>query len=153
MDLFTIKQKVNGALKKLKEIDHVLLEINVNERTISHKFAEYLQNEFADFSVDCEYNRHLDMKKILDVPKDPINWDDVESKTIFPDIIVHQRTNDKGNLLVIEMKKSSNRVDRQFDMSKIQAMMMTPFNYQFGLFIAINVVGGDDSLTWWEKNG
>jgi hypothetical protein len=152
MDFIIVEQKVNNALNKLKEHDSILLKINVNERSISHKLAEYLQSEFSSFHVDCEYNRHLDLTKTLDVPKDPINWNDLESKTIFPDIIIHQRSTNEENLLIIEMKKSSNRTNRQFDMSKIKAMMMEPYNYDFGLFLEINVNDGDDLLEWYKKN-
>ncbi len=60
-----IKQKIRTSLKKLREHDNTLLEINVNERTISHKLAEYIQNGFLEFSVDCEYNRHLEIPKTL----------------------------------------------------------------------------------------
>ena len=149
MDHSIVKQKVNNALKKLRQKDDVLLEINVSEMTISHKLAEYLQCEFPDFSVDCEYNRHLDLKKTLKTPKDLTNWDDLELKTIFPDIIIHKRMTNEENLLIIEMKKSSNQTNREFDRTKIHAMMKAPYNYDFGLFLEINVNDGDHVLEWY----
>lgn len=151
MDFETMREKVFYALNKLKQKDHLLLKVDVNERTISHKLAEYLQEEFSKLSVDCEYNRHGGITKILDVPKDHINWDDTESKTIFPDIVVHDRIIDDENLLVIEIKKSSNKINRQFDITKIKALTMGPYNYKFGLFIEINVSGRKNSLKWYKE--
>ncbi len=153
MDIQTLEHKVDIALNKLKQNDNLLLKINVNERTISHKFAEYLQKEFSKLSVDCEYNRHQKITKLLDLPKDHINWDDIESKTVFPDIVVHKRNTDNENLLVIEIKKSSNKIPRQFDITKVKAFTMSPYNYKFGLFLEINVNDGNDSLKNWYKEG
>lgn len=148
MNQDSVKQKVKNSLKKLRAKDRELLEINVNERTISHKLAEYLQNEFPDYSVDCEYNRHVDIKKTLEIPDNHIGWDDTESKTVFPDIIIHKRMSDKDNLLIIEMKKTSNKINRSFDLSKIQAFMTPPYNYKLGLFLEINTAEEKDNCKW-----
>ena len=61
MDFEVIETIVHSALNKLKQQDHQLLEISINERTISHKLAEYMQKEFSDLFVDCEYNRHHEL--------------------------------------------------------------------------------------------
>lgn len=150
MDLNTVKQKVNNALNILKQNDAILLEINVNERTLSHKLAEYLQGEFSEHNVDCEYNRHERETKMLYVPTDPINWNDIESKTVFPDIVIHNRNSDNENLLVIEIKKSSNKISPEFDIRKIQAFTKKPYNYKFGLFLKINVDDGSNCLKWYQ---
>lgn len=60
MDFKLVEKIIKNVLKKLRESDFQLLEINVNERTISHKLAEHLQKNIVDLSVDCEYNRHRD---------------------------------------------------------------------------------------------
>ena len=148
MNFDTVNAKIIIALNKLKEKDSDLLEINVNERTISHKLAEYLQEEFKELSVDCEYNRHEYATKELNMPKDLIDWNDTEAKTVFPDIMIHKRRTDTDNLLVIEMKKSSNSTSRQFDETKIMGLMKKPYSYKFGLFIEINVKGGKSLLRW-----
>ena len=54
-----IKGIIKCCLQKLRKLDKDLLDINVNERTITHKLAEYLQKHFPEFNVDCEYNRYL----------------------------------------------------------------------------------------------
>src|SRR2546426_6667034 len=127
-----VQRLVGNALTRLFHDDSGLFETNVNERSITHKLAEYLQQEFADWNVDCEYNRNLDEMKRLSVPKTGIEWDDLESKTVFPDIIVHKR-GAKKNLLVIEVKKSNSTVPDTFDKIKLNALLREPFNYKFAL--------------------
>ena len=63
MEFELIEKILKNALKKLREFDSQLLEINVNERTISHKLAEHIQEKIYDLSVDCEYNRHQGLVK------------------------------------------------------------------------------------------
>ena len=86
-----IERKVNSCLQILRERDKYLLDNNLNERTITHKLATYLQEEFPDLNVDCEYNRLENIVKTLRLPRDRVNWDDTEAKTVFPDIIIHKR--------------------------------------------------------------
>lgn len=49
----------------LKE-DRYLSEHDLNERTQTHKLAEYLQALIPEYNVDCEYNKNLDEIKKLD---------------------------------------------------------------------------------------
>src|SRR4030042_3754738 len=55
-----IEYKIKIALGILFKNDSFLLEKDVNERSISHKLAEYLQEQFPDYDVDCEYNWQTD---------------------------------------------------------------------------------------------
>lgn len=151
MDFETMKKRVVNALNKLRDKDFFLLKTNANERTISHKFAEYLQEEFSEWIVDCEYNRHGEEIKRIDLPSDKITWDDTEAKTVFPDIVVHKRNTDNENLLIIEIKKSSNKINHQFDKKKIEAFTKEPYNYKIGLFIEIDVNDQNDSLEWYKE--
>ena len=75
--------------------------------------------------------------------------DDTEAKTVFPDIIVHQR-NKGENLQVIEVKKSSNPDDGDFDRRKLAAFVRPPFSYQHGLFLRLKVGSSntDYELDW-----
>jgi len=137
-----VKKRVTNALNLLYKNDHFLLENNLNERSITHKLAEYLQKEFPDWHVDCEYNRYADIRKMLNLPKDTINWDDLEAKTIYPDIIIHHR-NTNDNLVVIEVKKSNSQIDRTFDENKLIAFTRNPYYYQLG--ILVNIYVGSES--------
>jgi hypothetical protein len=146
-----VEQKVQAALNRLRVQDAFLIRANTNERTISHKLAEYLQAELPMLKVDCEYNRHGDEIKRLEVPNDNINWDDTEGRTVFPDILVHQRNNDNNNLLVIEVKKSTNTPNNEFDKNKLIAFTKTPYCYKFGLFLKISMHGTNDYLKWFHN--
>src|SRR5271156_1841591 len=103
-----IESKLRRAIRTLLREDGWLLRYDANERSITHKLAEYLQKEFRDWHVDCEYNLdgHDDSKKLDLPPKRNISSADTEARTVFPDIIVHCRGKHakRLNLLVLEAK-------------------------------------------------
>lgn len=102
-----IREKIINAYKLLLKNDSHLLIVDANERSITHKLAEYLQLEFPQYNVDCEYNRKgLGIKK-LDSFKKNIKSDDTDATSVYPDIIIHHRGTE-NNLVVIEAKKLSN---------------------------------------------
>lgn len=151
----TITKGINIAISKLFEKDHHLLSHDLNERTIAHKLAVYLQEEFQEYNVDCEYNRNVDeaskQKRIYvleseckrlkkDFIKDIVD-DDTEymGLSTFPDIVIHRRGKNTDNYLVIEIKKSTNRLDRRFDFKKLECYTdkerYNNLEYDWGLFI------------------
>ena len=140
-------QKVVTAITNLYRFDRELLEVDANERSITHKLAEHLQKEFPEWHVDCEYNRRgVDTKKLLEIISYPIEINspvDTEARTVFPDIIVHKRTTPL-NLLVIEVKKDNNN-DSTIDIQKLEAFGQDPnYCYRFGLFIRLGSSGCKD---------
>lgn len=50
-------EAVSHALSELLSNDHDLLGMDSNERSITFRFAMYLQLCFPCWTVDCEYNR------------------------------------------------------------------------------------------------
>ncbi len=151
-----LKSRVNRAVNKLFKNDNYLLHSNANERSMSHKFAEYLQQEFPEWNVDCEYNRdlHGNIKRINEwrnrYLKEP-EANDTDAKTVYPDIIIHHR-NSRNNLLVIEIKKSTNSDQGESDIEKLKMFIEENggLNYHYGLFINFKVNGdsGIKSLKW-----
>jgi len=133
-----IESKIKSALTSLIECDGYLLKQDANERSISHRLAVYLEPLFFDWNVDCEYNRNLDDIKKLNLPIKEVSTADLDAKTVYPDIIVHKRGSE-NNLLVIEIKKSSNK-DNQgiFDRKKLEAFR-SQLGYKFAVFICMNV--------------
>lgn len=115
-------EAVARALSELLENDHDLLGIDANERSITFRFAMYLQRHFPDWTVDCEYNR-----------------DGAEPKTVFPDVIVHRRGT-RNNYLVLEFKKSTSRVDRQIDLRKLRGYKQQ-LGYEHALFVEVGTEG------------
>lgn len=133
-----VKQRVIAAIARFYRHDPELLEVDVNERTITHKLAEYLQDEFPEWHVDCEYNRLGTDVKRLSLIGEVVTPFDTEAKTVFPDIIIHRRRK-KKNLLVIEVKKISGG-DKIKDHEKLEAFTQDPnYRYCFGLFLRIGL--------------
>ncbi len=51
-----IEAAVGAAIADFQGGDQHLLEFDLNERTISHRFAVHLQQRFPGWDVDCEYH-------------------------------------------------------------------------------------------------
>jgi hypothetical protein len=143
-----MQEKVHMTLGVLFKNDSFLLEADVHERSIAHKLAEYLQDEFPDWNVDCEYNKKGRDNKILDGIQECS-----EQKTtdrIYPDIIVHIRNTDE-NLLVIEIKTNNQR--DPCDIKKLQLLTKprNGYEYKLGLYMRFNHL--DNPVLEWFKNG
>src|SRR5262245_51698871 len=90
------------ACECLKKNDGALFSRNINERTLSHKFAMYLQAAVDSWGerwdVDCEFNRSIQQSG-EDYPKRlnligmrkvaQADITDEDAATVFPDVIVH----------------------------------------------------------------
>jgi len=144
-----IKKKSKIALGVLLKSDSFLLEESVNERTITHKLAEYLQIQFPDWNVDCEYNRKgIEMKKLEGINECGKH---IATNRVFPDIIVHRRNSDE-NLLVIEFKKIG--LDPICDIRKLELFTNAKgdYKYSLGLFVQFdnNTRFCDLKLIWFR---
>lgn len=89
---------ISNGIRTLYCRDGYLIDKKVHERTVTNRLSIYLHEAistnaaFADYVVDCEYNKSLDdPKKIAD-------------KLVVPDIIIHQRGSMDYNAIVIEAK-------------------------------------------------
>ena len=142
-----IKKKVNFAIGFLRKNDSFLLDNDIGERTISHKLAEYLQTEFPDWNVDCEYKlKALKNKTLQDIPEcaEQNKMDKVD-----PAIIIHLR-NTGENLLVIEVKKGR-RDECDFKKLEIYTNQTGEYKYGLGLFIQFQQLS--HPILIWFKNG
>lgn len=138
-----VRECVTKAIKQFIKEDSKLLEIDVHERSMTHKIAEYLRQEidkvFPDENckVDCEYNRRYDLEKNKQVSK--TMSDGKNDKFIYPDIIVHVRGKLK-NLLAIEAKKipNPNSSERERDIKRLRRFTKDPrYCYDFGLLLTL----------------
>lgn len=150
------------AVKQLLDLDSYLLEEDVNERSITHRLAMYLQTVIHDLNVDVEYNRNLgEIKQITGVNKKTTTLDDSDACSVYPDIIVHKR-NSAENYLVIETKKKGK--DESLDVLKLVSYTdnkqrkpeVKPLRYQLGVHIVFPV--GPDQVSYeptykWYKDG
>jgi len=151
MERERVRDKVTAAIARLLKNDTHLLKVDVNERSITHRLASYLQEEFGGWDVDCEYNRNREDTKQLRVSKEfnilvgnvQTDVDDTQARTVFPDIIVHRRKTDK-NLLVIEVKKTTSQVSNDFDLWKLCEFKLQ-LGYRHALFLKLTT-GCDDTV-------
>jgi hypothetical protein len=129
-------RKVNLALDLFYEKDAYLLEINVHERSIAHKFSEYLQLLFPDYNVDCEYDKHGKYTKTLEGISECRREDATDR--ILPDIVIHERGNDKNNLIVFEIKSKSDPTPCDIKKLELLTKQTDDFRYYYGIFIKFN---------------
>ena len=134
-----IKTALEIAWTNFLNSDFYLLEHDVNERSITHKFAEHLTSQFPTWHVDCEYNKDGNSPKRVHIFPVQIESDNDKGETAYPDIIVHERGTE-NNLLVIEAKKNTTNFYRAKtrDLDKLVAYKRE-LNYKFGLFIKFNI--------------
>lgn len=130
-----IEKLVKNAIDRLLADDGDLLRNDVNERSITHRLACYLQELFPKWNVDCEYNRNHDKTKKLLTDRKKVGINDTEGTTVFPDIIVHKRISQE-NLLVIEVKKTTNASKNKFDIDKLDAFKKE-LHYKHALFLRL----------------
>ena len=141
-----IKEKVEIALGMLLKNDVFLLQHDINERSISHKLAEYLQQLFPDYHVDCEYNRHgIGIKRLPRICQNEAH------ERVYPDIVVHLRGIDDFNMLVIEIKPTIT-LDI-CDKTKLELFTKRTglYKYWYGLFLGFN--GLRETELIWFRNG
>ena len=130
---------VNRAIEKLVENDPVLLDLDVTERALAHHLAKYIALDVARLlSVDCEYNRHFDDPKRLNLPPRTALDREVRATTVFPDIIVHERNSDDHNYIVLELKKPGEGLE--YDELKLRA-----FRHELGYRHTAHLILGRDS--------
>ena len=156
MDEMIIKEKIIIAIETLFSNDSWLLVKNINERSITHKLAEYMQPLFQNYNIDCEYNGdifsktaqkrisflidELKQKGIKLTKKEVIKTDsEFTDRFVFPDIIIHKRGKSDNNLCIIEVKKTTSNVPPEYDKIKLQAYTSDRYGndlkYKIGVFI------------------
>jgi len=134
----SIRSLVSEVAKSFLANESRLIEIDANERSLTHRFATHLEFELrrrfpklGNLHVDCEYNRDGFDPKKLALPVSQIDSRDTEVSTVFPDIVVHERETHENNLIVIEAKKRcSSALDRQ----KIEAFL-SQLQYRLGALL------------------
>lgn len=126
-----MERLIEDAIGRLFSDDAFLLETDVAERAIAARLAFYLAPQFPQHQVDVEYNRHGIEPKMVDLPE---HCRGGGQRYIYPDIVIHQRGHDEDNLLVIQIKKETNREPRDCDRAVIEAMKRE-FRYAHGLQI------------------
>jgi hypothetical protein len=128
-----IIRKINVALDLFYEKDKHLIEINVHERSIAHKFAEYLQLLFPDYNLDCEYDKRGKYTKKLEDIRQCAK--ERTTNRILPDIIIHERGYDRNNLVIFEIKSKSGATACDIKKLELLTKESGQFRYHFGFFV------------------
>ena len=151
--------KVVSALAEFYARETFLLEHDLGERTLTHRLAVHLEKQFSGWQVDCDYDRLGE--RILRLPHGTIvSTDDHLAKSVYPDIVVHQREI-PNNLLAVEVRKTSNHQPPEHDRHKLRALTDPHlwFAYGIGVYLVLGkksvvsdvYVGGliDEPLSGW----
>jgi len=141
-----IERRLNTALRQLSVLDNYLLANDVNERSITHRLAVYLQQHFDGWDVDIEYDgfeqepHHLaDLERQLTALDPDSLVRDTDCRTVYPDIVVHHRASG-DHLLVLEVKKSTSRVPDALDRAKLVGYKSDPEQgYRHACLVSLRV--------------
>ena len=133
-----VSKGLNRALSRFTDGERDLIALDPSERSLTRRLALYIEREFEGWAVDCEYNRvGIDNpKEILANAPGSVAPDADDAVTVFPDIIVHRRGPQGPNLLVVEAKKATSRVPRDFDLLKLYAYR-TQLGYPYAAFVVL----------------
>ena len=130
---------------------------------------EFQVSPDAMISVDCEYNRHgragkthgisMELVEIVlaakrkavkaaeagMLPEDAADNFAEFVISVAPDIVIHRRQMDKDNLLVIEVKKATNKEDSRYDDLKLKKFTgLGDYHYELGAaVVAMDDVAGN----------
>jgi hypothetical protein len=125
------------ALQQFYAHERFLFEHDLGERALTHRLAVHLEKRFSGWEVDCDYDRLGE--RTLRLPHGSIvSTDDHLAKSIYPDIVVHQRAI-PNNLLAIEVRKAANHQSPEHDRHKLRALTDPHlwFAYWIGLFLVL----------------
>jgi hypothetical protein len=139
--MHTELDKVVAALKQLYAREAFLFEHDLGERALTHRLAVHLERQFPDFDVDCEFDRLGE--RTLQLPHGSIvSTDDHLGKSIYPDIVVHQR-HVSNTLLAIEVRKAGNHQPLEHDRHKLCALTDPHlwFAYWIGALLTLGKTG------------
>ncbi|WP_338990117.1 hypothetical protein [Fusobacterium animalis] len=148
-EIFELMNIFEKAKEKFLKDEKEIIRIDINERTLSARLMFHLQilllNEiyqenYKEYSVDCEYNRRKEIVKIL-----PKEYRELEKKDkqIYPDIILHQRNSEK-NLMIIEMKKTYSSDEGGKNENRDRLKFLTSlrkenkYKYLLGVYFEVN---------------
>jgi len=138
--------KVVAALQEFYARETFLLDKDLGERTLTHRLAVHCEKQFSGWDVDCDFNRLGE--RTLRLPHGTIvSTDDHLGKSVYPDIVVHQREI-PNNLLAIEVRKSGNHQPLEHDQHKLKAL--TDPHLWFAYWIGLHLSLGKKQVTMSE---
>lgn len=141
MEQEEVERMLMQALRTLYAENLQILRLDVAERTICAQLSRILQRSFEQHEVHAEYNRHGVEPKEIELPD--ANGLLMRNR-VSPDIIVHQPGHDEQNIVVIEVKKSTNAVPDRADLAKLDQIKQQ-IGYQHAVFLRLPTGVGADA--------
>lgn len=153
-----INEKIKRALYRLYEDDELLFKVNggkgASERCIVFRLAMYLQMNFQDYIVDCDYNASCTYTRQEDGTYSctenhgkPIRNEDGTSTDRFPDVIIHKRNFPErynpledgllNDYICFEIKKSRTYRGRDKDRNNLR-QLTSSYGYLYGFHIILH---------------
>jgi len=137
-----IEHRLHRAMSLVLDNDSYLIEHGPSERAVAHRLAVYLEQEFPEWHVDCEYNRQGG-----DTSRKQVRLNGV-LKNADPDIIVHRRgrvdrdgSGPGRNLLAVEVKpQDGDPKEIRHDMNKLLEYLDT-HHYAFAVLVLYEIGG------------
>jgi len=137
-----VEARLTKALQQLDTHDRHLLENDLSERCIASRLAFHLQAQFPEHHVDVEYNRADDIAKRVPISCECDTRKNREGDPLaVPDVIVHRRGPAGPNVLVLELKKTTNPESRACDLERVQKFR-EHLDYDFGALIECETRAG-----------
>lgn len=133
MDEEAIREIVTSSIATLLKEEAAIMQFDIGERTICACLAAILKRHFDEHSVHVEYNRRGIDPKAIELPDAD---GALTTARVYPDIIVHHPGNDDANLLVVEVKKSTNPVVDDLDIAKLQRIKHQ-IGYEHAVFLRL----------------
>ena len=149
----TIIVNIEKSLQKLYSEQPSLFPRNntkaLCERCLVFRFALYLQENFSEYYVDCDFNssswKYYDQCGSLKEGENPaklIRQSDGSFRKRFIDIIIHKRSSETdNNFLCFEVKKWNNSRGIKKDINNLKELTgdeaMFQYHYKLGLLIIL----------------
>lgn len=141
-----IVRKLDIAIDKIysDDYDKHLLDCRVCERCLMFRLAYYLQQEFPDYSVDCELNKmgvgdyksECKIEPIMDNGR-------LKGKKMYADIVIHKRGLSSENKFCIELKVNRRNIEADFtrlkNMTNLTGFLIEHTRYTYAYQLGASV--------------
>ena len=133
MDPDELLNLLTQAMNESVASDEYLFRVDASERNLAGRLCIHLQPKLPDWHVDPEYNRMAgNAPKRIHLPLECTGYRNEDDLVLVcPDLIVHRRGSEGPNLLVVELKKTTNRDKGICDRHRLLAFR-EQFGYRFG---------------------
>lgn len=147
-----VLRSVSAALQDVADNEQDLLTLGAHELALVHRFGVYLERQLDDelkqdgLTIDLDYDRHGRLSKFL-----PPRLDDPRKTRFRPDLILHRRTDDQKNLLVVEWKKNPADKTLQCLQERVIALLAdSPEHHGYAYRTGVLVASQTDHIQWCE---